>query len=70
MGREDEARILEALLLSAPFPMTKAEILHYAKVSKASDKFLDLLVRLPSRCYLSKKELVNEYFLKNLASRT
>ncbi len=70
MGRKDEPRILEALLTSAPFPMTKAEIIHYVRVSKASETLLDLLGRLPSRCYRSRNELVNEYFLKSLASRT
>jgi hypothetical protein len=70
VGREDEARILEALLISAPFPMTKAEIIHYVRASKASETILELLGRLPSRCYCSKNELVNEYFLKSLASRT
>jgi len=67
MGKEDEVRTLEALLTSAPFPMTKAEIIHYAKVSKASETFLNLLGRLPARCYRSKRELVNEYFLKSMA---
>ncbi len=67
MGRESEERIIEALLTDAPFPMTKAEIIHYARALKASETFLHLLVRLPARVYRSKSELVNEYFLKSLA---
>ncbi len=70
MGKEDEVRILESLLADVQFPMTKAEIIQYVRVSKASETFLELLGRLPSRCYRSRNELVNEHFLKSLASRT
>jgi len=57
---------LETLLENAPFPLTKAEIIHKAETKGIPLSLLGLLRSLPSRFYRSKGELVSQCICRSM----
>ena len=51
----------ESILENASFPLTKAELIQKAKMAGVSLAVLNLIYRLPSRFYHSRRELVNQF---------
>ena len=56
---------VELLFENSCFPLTKAEIIHKARTSGVPLDLQFLLLRIPSRFYESKKELISQIVVRN-----